>query len=466
MSEHSKRFDLMDRSVTPDKNQKLIIMKSHRDLEIDESAFKEGVVTYLKNLRMFGQWGNPRYAVGKVIIPCTDMFVQKVNTPSIRDELSKALNCPISFFVQRITKLEYPSEIREKLEKFFEAKTWSDTNSNKKSLNLSSIADSYKEWSSIHNKESISAEQLNDTENLDLSFENMRLVNALTDYLKANEINVLVLSDNSLSDLKRLTCPTGLKNAITLTTLVLADNRISSLETLKCLTYIKQLETIVLTGNPVVNEPDFSNAQDILKLNCIAQPPLPQHLPNVKNYGLFNYLYNSICTAVTNGDTDMLATLYTLGSDGFGFQSPTISIIHHMVNIDNRYISIYCSANKYLQTLHKLFEDKVLFMNGRPDVISCSTSIIANPYYSVEYSNTMPNLIRTTYICKGDAILRKRRLNTETKSIPLSYVRTIIIVTPCVWDGSFKTTFEKNENKNFTGRIIADVAQFKSSNDV
>lgn len=466
MSEHAKRFDLPNGSAAPNKNQKFIIVKKRMDTEIDENAFKEGITTYLKNLRMFGQWGNPRFTVGKAIVPCTDLFVQRVNTQSVKEELSKALNCPIDFFVQRIAKLEYPPEVREQLERFFEAKTWSDVISNNKCLNLSSIVESYNEWSATHVKDSSSAEQSKDTQELNLSFDNIRLVNVLTDYLKESGINVLVLSNNNLNDLKRLTCPTGLKNAVTLTKLVLTDNNINSLDTLKCLTYIKQLETVVLTGNPVVNDSDFSNAQSTLRLTCIAQPPLPQHLPDAKNYGSFNYLCNSISTAITNGDTDMLAALYTLGPDGFGFQPPAISIIHHMVDTGDKCASIRCSADKYLQTIREMFEDRVLFINGRPDVISSSTSVIANPYYAIESVSIMPNLVRTTYICKGSASLRKRRLNTETKEIPLSYVRTIVLITPCLWDGSFKTTFEKSDTKDFTGRIIADVAQFKLSKDM
>lgn len=168
--------------------------------------------------------------------------------------------------------------------------------------------------------------------------------------------------------------------------------------------------------------------------------------------------------AITNGDTDMIAALYTLGSDGFGFQPPAISIIHHVVNIDDKCVSIRCAADKYLQTIHKLFEDKVLFIDGRATILGGSTSVIYNPYYTVEASGVMPNLVRTTYICKGTATLRKRRLSAESKEIPLSYVRTITIITPCVWSGSLKRTFE-NDTRDFTGRIIADVAQFTLSKD-
>lgn len=463
MSEHSQRPDLPIGSVGLDKNQKLIITRLRRDFEIDEDAFKEGVAAYLRNLRLSGHWGNPRYTVGKAIIPCTDLFVQKVNTPSVKEELSKVLRCHIDFSVQRITKLEFSPEIREQLEKFFEAKTWSDTINSKKCLNLSSIIDSYKEWMATQGVSS-DAEPSRGTQIPDLSFDNIRLVNVLTDYLRESEINVLILSNNKLADLKRLTCPTGLKNATTLTKLVLTNNSIDSLETLKCLTYIKQLETIVLTDNPVTNEPDFASAQDVLKLTCIAQPPLPQHLPDAKSYRSFKYLHDNICMAITNGDTDMIAALYTLGSDGFGFQPPAISIIHHVVNIDDKCVSIRCAADKYLQTIHKLFEDKVLFIDGRATILGGSTSVIYNPYYTVEASGVMPNLVRTTYICRGTATLRKRRLSAESKEIPLSYVRTITIITPCVWSGSLKRTFE-NDTRDFTGRIIADVAQFTLSKD-
>lgn len=465
MLENDGRLFPLNGRAGLDKNQKFIITRIQRDSEVDEDAFKEGVSTYLKNLHLFGQWGNPRYTAGKAIVPCTDLFVQKVNTPSAKEELSKTLRCQIDFSVQRITKLEFLPEVREQLERFFEVKTWSDTTSNKKCLNLSSIAESYKQWVDGQQKCSNNGESRESREP-DLSFDNMRLVNVLTDYLRENEINVLILSNNNLNDLKRLTCPTGLKNATTLTKLVLTSNNITSLEALKCLTYIKQLETIVLTDNPVVNEPDFVSARDVLKLTCIAQPPLPQHLPDARSYRSFKYLHDNICMAITNGDTDMLAALYTLGLDGFGFQPPAISIIYHVVDMGDRCVPIHCAANKYLQTIYKLFEDRVLFIDGKATILGSSTSVIHNPYYTVEASRILPNLVRTTYICTGSAILRKRKPSPETKEILLSYVRTLTLITPCVWDGSLKTTFEKSNTKDFTGRIIADVAQFKLSEDM
>lgn len=466
MLESDKRFCPPNGRAGLDKNQKFIITRVQRDSEADENAFKEGVAAYLRNLHLFGQWGNPRYTAGKAIIPCTDLFVQKVNTPSAKEELSRALCCQIDFSVQRITKLEFLPEVREQLERFFEAKTWSDTASNKKCLNLSSIAESYKQWMNIQQKCSNGEEprdSFTDAQEPELSFDNMRLVNVLTDYLRENEINVLILSNNNLTDLKRLTCPTGLKNATTLTKLVLTSNNITSLEALKCLTYIKQLETIVLTDNPVVNDPDFVSTRDALKLTCVTQPPLPQHLPDAKSYRSFKYLHDNICMAITNGDTDMLAAPYTLGLDGFGFQPPAVSIIYHVVDMGDRRVPIHCAANKYLQTIHRLLEDRVLFIDGRANILGTSTSVIHNPYYTIEASRVLPNLVRTTYICTGNATLRKRKPSAETKEILLSYVRTLTLITPCVWDGSLKTTFEKNNTKDFTGRIIADVAQFKLS---